>query len=77
MPATPAPMTVTDFRELCCELVNQNPSGAKQAAEKAGVSGENGEKHTSGGLKPGADSIGFKPGINPRPTARKEFFRSL
>jgi hypothetical protein len=29
------------------------------------------------GLKPDADSIGIKPGINPRPTARQEFFRSL
>ena len=28
-------------------------------------------------VKPDADSIGFMPGINPRPTARQEFFRSL
>jgi hypothetical protein len=52
------------------------PSGAKQAAEKVEVSGEIGEKHPSG-AKARVDSIGFMPGINPRPTARQEFFRSL
>ena len=51
-------------------------AGAKEAAEKGWFSGEMPEKHTSG-AKAHADSIGFMPGMNPRPAARQEFFRSL
>jgi hypothetical protein len=51
-------------------------AGAKQAAEKLGVRGKMGRKHTSA-AKAIIDSIGFVPGINPRPTARNEFFLSL
>jgi hypothetical protein len=88
-------------------MSEKHASGAKQAAEKLGVSGEIGEKHPSGAkahahfaaltarlkscpdaygssdksfsaaCKARVDSIGFMPGINPRPTARQEFFRSL
>ena len=48
------------------------PSGAKQAAEKGHISGENFEKHTSG-AEAHVDFIDFMPGINPRPTARISF----
>ena len=48
------------------------PSGAKQAAEKGHISGENFEKHTSG-AEAHVDFIDFMPGINPRPTARIGF----
>jgi hypothetical protein len=53
-----------------------HPSGAKEAAEKGCFSGKMPEKHASG-AKARVDSIGLMPGINPRPTARQEFFRSL
>ena len=46
--------------------------GPEQAAEKGLISGERPEKHTSG-AKAHIDSIGFIPGINPRPTARMSF----
>ena len=45
-------------------------SGAKQAAEKGHISGRVPERRTSG-AKALADSIGFMPGINPQPTARR------
>jgi hypothetical protein len=48
----------------------------EQAAEKGCFSGKMPEKHASG-AKARVDSIGLMPGINPRPTARQEFFRSL
>jgi hypothetical protein len=47
-------------------------SGAKQAAEKGRISGEELEKHTSR-AEAHIDFIGFMPGINPRPTARMVF----
>jgi hypothetical protein len=47
-----------------------------EAAEKVCFSGKMPEKHASG-AKARVDSIGLMPGINPRPTARQEFFRSL
>ena len=43
--------------------------GVEQAAQKGLISGEMLEKHTSG-AEARFDSIGFIPGINPRPTAR-------
>jgi hypothetical protein len=52
------------------------PSGAKEAAEKLDNSDEIGGKHTSGPKGP-VDFIVFMPGINPRPTFKTEFFRSL
>jgi len=45
---------------------------AKQAAEKHQLWSKEPEKHTSGAKAP-IDSIGFIPGINPRPTARMSF----
>jgi tRNA (guanine-N1)-methyltransferase len=48
------------------------PAGAEEAAEKGWFSGKMPEKHTSGAKAP-IDSIGFMPGINPRPTARLSF----
>ena len=48
------------------------PQGAKQAAEKLGICGEISRKHSSA-AKVEADSIGFVPGMNPRPTARMSF----
>ena len=47
-------------------------NGALQAAEKGQFSGEQPEKRTSG-AKAHVDSIGFLPGINPRPTTRMSF----
>jgi hypothetical protein len=52
-------------REVCF-------SGAKEVAEKGLRSSENPQKHASG-AEAQADSIGFSPGINPRPTARLSF----
>src|ERR1017187_8150513 len=51
-------------------------AGAKQTAEKHRFRCENDEKHTSV-AKATAHSVGVTPGINPRPTAPIEFFRSL
>ena len=48
----------------------------EEAAEKLGLSSENDEKHASG-AKAHVHSLGFKPGINPRPTARMSFLTSL
>jgi hypothetical protein len=42
------------------------PSGAKQAAEKLGISGEIGEEHPSG-AKARLDSIAFTARLKPRP----------
>jgi hypothetical protein len=47
-------------------------AGAKQAAEKGLISGENLGKHTAG-AETRFDSIAFMPGMNPRPTARRSF----
>src|ERR1035438_2079863 len=44
----------------------------KQLAEKHLLSSKKPEKHTSGAKAP-INSIGFIPGINPRPTARTSF----
>ena len=48
------------------------PLGAEQAAEKDQFPDERPERRTSG-AKAHIDSIGFLPGINPRPTARMSF----
>src|ERR1035438_5669368 len=48
---------------------------ASQLAEKHLLSSKKSEKHTSGAKAP-IDSIGFMPGINPRPTARMCFSAS-
>jgi tRNA/rRNA methyltransferase len=50
----------------------ESSAGAKEVAEKGWLSGEMPEKHTSGAKAP-IDSIGFVPGIDPRPTARLSF----
>jgi hypothetical protein len=47
-----------------------------QLAKKAAVSIQI-PKNTPQGLKPRIDSIGIAPGMNPRPTARIEFFSKL
>jgi hypothetical protein len=48
---------------------------AKQLAEKVRFSILN-PKNIPQGLKPDFDSIGFVPGMNPRPTARMTFSAS-
>jgi hypothetical protein len=47
-------------------------AGAKQGAEKGLFGSEMPETHTSG-AEAHIHLIGFKPGINPRPTARTSF----
>jgi hypothetical protein len=59
-------------REKRLENPETHPSGAKQAAEKGHISGRVPEKRTSGAKALG-DSIGFMPGIDPQPTARRGF----
>ena len=65
-------------RQAAEKLVSLKPrwswgfAGAKQAAEKGRISGENLGKHTAG-AEARFDSIAFMPGINPRPTARRSF----
>jgi hypothetical protein len=63
-------------RHGLCSGGKRTPSGAKQAAEKHWIRGEIVGKHTSG-AKAQVDYIAFTPGINPRPTLKTEFFRSL
>src|SRR5271157_5840061 len=46
--------------------------GALQAAEEGGSTGKLPEKHASG-AEARADSAGFMPGMNPRPTTRTSF----
>ena len=60
-----------DFANVqrCYDVVS---AGAKEAAEKGRISGEKLEKHTSV-AEARFDSIGFMPGINPRPTVRMSF----
>ena len=48
---------------------------SKEAAEEGLILGESDKKHTSV-AKATAFSIGFIPGINPRPTARVRFSAS-
>jgi hypothetical protein len=48
------------------------PSGTKEAAEKVVIVNQKREKHTSG-AEALSDSIGFIPGMNPRPTAPASF----
>jgi hypothetical protein len=47
-------------------------AGAKDAAKKGSVSGDELEEHTAG-AEAHIDLIDFMPGINPRPTARTSF----
>jgi hypothetical protein len=67
------------------QIPEKHPSGAKahhfvsgiygttkEVAEKGLLPSKMPEKHTSG-AKAHVDSIGFIPGINPRPTARMSF----
>ena len=53
-------------------MIGKLASGAKQAAEKGHISGENLERHASG-AEAHIDFIDFMPGINPRHTARIGF----
>jgi len=55
-----------------CGWVGGFFSGAEQAAEKGLIPGEMWQKRTTG-TEVSADSIGFIPGMNPRPTARVSF----
>jgi hypothetical protein len=50
----------------------EQPSGAKQAAEKGMDSNERPQKHTSGPEGP-IDSVRLIPGLKPRPTTRASF----
>jgi hypothetical protein len=71
------------------EMPEKHPSGAKAHVDFAALTARlkrlrkkacfqaKRPRSIPQGLKPDADSIGFMPGINPRPTARQEFFRSL
>jgi len=52
--------------------MSENNALASHAAEKGLLSNEMPEKHTSGPKGP-IDFVGFMPGINPRPTARRSF----
>ena len=51
------------------------PSGAKQAAEKGGIRGENPEKHPSR-AKAQVDSVGFMRGLKPPPPSESSFSAS-
>ena len=53
-------------------ITKEQPSGAKQLAEKGLSSTEHCEGHTSGAKAP-VDPADFIPGINPRPTAQSSF----
>jgi hypothetical protein len=65
---------LTRFRKnsILGENDQEGPSLAEQVAEKRTICAERPENHTSG-AEDHIDLIGFMPGINPRPTARRGF----
>jgi hypothetical protein len=58
------------------DAIKKHPAGAKEAAEKLGLSSKTGEKRSSV-AKAIVDLIGFARGVKTPVSLRLEFFRSL